>query len=155
MGSRSTNIPFDQATAAEEAFREANFPFVSLHTGKPIPMHTPVSPSPLSEMEATFYYAGIPSDAPLVARSSDTPWEMPTGLGMAKELRPAGRHVQMHEAWKGGLSPKIVALLDSMKVNELAPMSSVSGMMKRNLRALSSSGSVWSPNLSLAMTASL
>ena len=35
-------------------------------------------PPPLSELEAKFYYAGLFSAPPLVARSSTTPLEVPT-----------------------------------------------------------------------------
>ncbi|KIY45506.1 hypothetical protein FISHEDRAFT_76683 [Fistulina hepatica ATCC 64428] len=77
-------------------------------------------PSPPSEMEARFYYAGLPSSPVLVARTSTTPWEMPTGpeaYRRVKELRPVGNHaLKLQEAWEGNLPPKLFALLDSMKV---------------------------------------
>ncbi len=70
----------------------------------------------MSEMEAKFYYAGLPSAPVLVARTSTTPWELPTDPeACPKELRPAGNHA-LKEAWRGDLSSKLLALLDSMKV---------------------------------------
>ncbi|KAG8972565.1 hypothetical protein FRC05_009798 [Tulasnella sp. 425] len=77
-------------------------------------------PSPPSEMEAKFYYAGLPSAPRLVARTSTTPWEAPTGpeaYRKVKELRVVGnRALKLQEAWEGDLAPKLFALLDSMKV---------------------------------------
>ncbi|KAL6303779.1 hypothetical protein BKA93DRAFT_898944 [Sparassis latifolia] len=75
-------------------------------------------PSPPSEMEAKFYYAGLPSAPALVARTSTTPWEAPTGpeaYRKLKELRAVGNHA-LKEAWEGNLALKLHALLDSMKV---------------------------------------
>lgn len=76
-------------------------------------------PSPLSEMEAKHYYYGLPSAPVLVARSSTTPWEAPTGpeaYHKPKELRPVYNH-SISEAWGGDLPRKVIATLDSMKVN--------------------------------------
>lgn len=75
-------------------------------------------PFPPSEMEANFYYAGLPSAPALVARTSTTPWEAPTGLEAyqnIKELRAVGNHA-LKEAWEDDLALKLHALLDSMKV---------------------------------------
>ncbi|OCH84906.1 hypothetical protein OBBRIDRAFT_815290 [Obba rivulosa] len=74
--------------------------------------------SPLSKMEAKFYYAGLPSAPVLVARTSTTPWEAPTGpeaYRNVKELRIVG-NLALKEAWESNLALKIHALLDSMKV---------------------------------------
>ncbi|KEP52266.1 hypothetical protein V565_048150 [Rhizoctonia solani 123E] len=75
-------------------------------------------PSPLSAMEATYYYAGLPCAPILVARSSTTPWVAPSGPNAEwdlKELGPAGHH-PLKEAWEGGLDKEVIALLNSMKV---------------------------------------
>jgi hypothetical protein len=74
--------------------------------------------SPLSEMEAKHYYGGLPSAPVLVARTSTTPWEEPTGpeaYRTVKELRPVGNHT-LKEVWEGNLALKLHDLLDSMKV---------------------------------------
>ena len=52
-------------------------------------------PSPPSKMEAKFYYAGLPSAPILVARTSTTPWEVPSGpqaYWKLKELHLANSH---------------------------------------------------------------
>ena len=46
-----------------------------------------VLPSPLSELEAKFYYAGLFSAPILVARSRTTPWEVPTGPDTYQKLQ--------------------------------------------------------------------
>ena len=68
-------------------------------------------PSPPSEMEAKFYYAGLPSAPILVARTSTSPWDVKN----VKELGPAN-HAALGEAWDGDLGFKVCALLDSMNV---------------------------------------
>ncbi|EKM55700.1 uncharacterized protein PHACADRAFT_209222, partial [Phanerochaete carnosa HHB-10118-sp] len=75
-------------------------------------------PSPPSEMEAKYYYYGLHSKPVLVARSSTTPWEAPTGPEAdwpCKELRVFGNH-PLKEVWEGGLGLKFCGLLGSMKV---------------------------------------
>jgi hypothetical protein len=78
---------------------------------------TLTKPSPL---EAKNYYAGLPSAPILVARTSTTPWEVPTGPEAhtpCKELRILGNHVPgFAEAWEGGLAQKVQDLLESMDV---------------------------------------
>ncbi|KAI9447736.1 hypothetical protein H4582DRAFT_1895967 [Lactarius indigo] len=64
-------------------------------------------------MEANQYYSGLPSAPVLVARTSSTPWEAPTGPD--KELRPVGDHA-IKEVWEDKLAPKLHVLLDSMGV---------------------------------------
>ncbi|GBE84426.1 predicted protein [Sparassis crispa] len=85
----------------------------------PLPQSSSLTlPSPPSEMEAKFYYAGLPSAPVLVARTSTTRWEAPTGpeaYRKLKELRAVGNHA-LKEAWEGNLALKLHALLDSMKV---------------------------------------
>jgi len=76
--------------------------------------------SPLSDLEAKFYYAGLPSAPVLVARTSTTPWEAPTGpeeYPAPKELRPVTNHLLL-KIWGDSLAFKLIALLDSdsMKV---------------------------------------
>jgi hypothetical protein len=69
-------------------------------------------------MEAKYYYAGLPSAPKLVARTSTTSWEVPSGpeaYPKLKELSPVGNHV-INGAWEGNLALKLFALLDSMKV---------------------------------------
>ncbi|KAI0042261.1 hypothetical protein FA95DRAFT_1610323 [Auriscalpium vulgare] len=79
-------------------------------------------PSPPSEMEAKFYYAGLPSAPVLVARSSTTPWKIPTSVEEYHENAKDVRHgvIQGHsavkEVWDTGLRLKIIAALESMKV---------------------------------------
>ncbi|KZT04526.1 uncharacterized protein LAESUDRAFT_715565 [Laetiporus sulphureus 93-53] len=75
-------------------------------------------PSPSSDKEAIFYYAGLPSGPRLVARTGTTPWKEPTGpeaYRKLKELRPVGNH-PLSEVWEDGLALKIHDLLDTMKV---------------------------------------
>ncbi|KAE9397856.1 hypothetical protein BT96DRAFT_859655 [Gymnopus androsaceus JB14] len=75
-------------------------------------------PSPLSEKEAGLYYFGLPSRPVLVARSSTTPWEAPTGPGafcQPKELHPVGNHA-LQEVWEDNLALKLHALLEVMQV---------------------------------------
>ncbi|KAG8906990.1 hypothetical protein FRB99_005632, partial [Tulasnella sp. 403] len=77
-----------------------------------------LAPPPLSNEEATFYYAGMPSGPRLVARSGTTKWKPPTGpeaYRKIKELRPVGNH-PLKKVWEGNLALKLHALLDSMNV---------------------------------------
>ena len=80
-----------------------------------------VLPSPLSEEEARFYYAGLSSAPILVARSSITPWEVPTSPDTYQKLqelraafsKPFGRY------WEADVSCKREALLDSVELKRL------------------------------------
>ena len=77
-----------------------------------------MSLSPPSPLEAKFYYTGLPSALILVARTSTTPWDPPTGSEAdyePKELRPIGNH-PVKEAWNDHLAPKVAALLESTEV---------------------------------------
>jgi hypothetical protein len=81
---------------------------------------SPSLPPPPSEMESKFYYYGLPTGPPLVARTSTTPWEAPTDP--EAYLEPKGLDVvgythPLREVWEDNLGPKVSALLDSMKVN--------------------------------------
>ncbi|EUC54593.1 hypothetical protein RSOL_057900, partial [Rhizoctonia solani AG-3 Rhs1AP] len=75
-------------------------------------------PSPLSAMEATYYYAGLDPPPILVARSSTTPWEPPSGPNAEWDFQELGpvRHKALSEAWEGGLPKEVIALLRSMDV---------------------------------------
>ncbi|KAG9079472.1 hypothetical protein FRC06_007706, partial [Ceratobasidium sp. 370] len=84
----------------------------------PLENSSPTLPSPPSQMEAMHYYAGLPSAPVLVARTSTTPWKVPTSPEAhqkLKELHPVGNHA-LREVWGNKLAPKIQDLLDSMKV---------------------------------------
>jgi hypothetical protein len=74
--------------------------------------------TPPSEMEAKFYYAGLPSGPVLVARTGTTPWEAPTGpeaYRKIRELRAVGDHA-LTKVWEDNLALKVHALLDEMEV---------------------------------------
>ncbi|KAG8703591.1 hypothetical protein FRC08_002747 [Ceratobasidium sp. 394] len=74
-------------------------------------------PSPPSEKEAMFYYAGLPSGPPLVARTG-IEWEEPTGpeaYRVIRELRAVGNHA-LKKVWEDNLALKVHALLDSSEV---------------------------------------
>jgi hypothetical protein len=69
-------------------------------------------------MESKFYYAGLPSAPLLVARSSTTSWEVPTGpeaYPRHKELRVVGNHA-IKDVWEGDVSLKVHNLLKSMQI---------------------------------------
>ncbi|KAN0136147.1 hypothetical protein V8E53_006007, partial [Lactarius tabidus] len=75
-------------------------------------------PTPVSDLEAKYYYTGLPSAPILVARTSTTPWEMPTGpeaYRKGKELRTVFNPT-LSEAMQGDMSSKLFAVLDSMEV---------------------------------------
>ncbi|KDQ10867.1 hypothetical protein BOTBODRAFT_46760 [Botryobasidium botryosum FD-172 SS1] len=81
------------------------------------PESSPTLPSPPFEAEAKFCYTGVPCAPALVARSSTTPWVMPTTYGALKELHPVGDHApRFRELWKDILFPRVRALLGSMEV---------------------------------------
>ena len=90
---------------------------LSLSQGSP-----PTHPSPVSEEEAKYYYAGLEDFTPtitLVARTGTTPWEMPTGpepYHKPKEVRFGSSSHPLKEAMIEGLYSKLIALLDSMEV---------------------------------------
>ena len=58
-------------------------------------------PSPLSELEAKFYYAGLHSAPVLVARTGTTPWEVPTGPGTYQKLEELRVSSTAHPTWAG------------------------------------------------------
>jgi len=67
--------------------------------------------SPISEEEAKYYYRGLPSCPPLVARTSTTPWDR-----QDKELMPAGGHA-LCKVWEDGLDLKAFDLFESREVD--------------------------------------
>ena len=72
-----------------------------------------MSLSPPSPLEAKFYYTGLPSAPILVARTSTTPCEPPTGSEAdyePKELRGIGNHL-LKDAWDDHLAPKVFCLV--------------------------------------------
>ncbi|KAI0669159.1 hypothetical protein C8Q78DRAFT_992809 [Trametes maxima] len=71
------------------------------------------SSSLVSEAESKVYYAGLPSQPKLIARTGGLPYEPPTGpeaYTRTKQLRIAGTH-EIREIWEDDLAPKIDALL--------------------------------------------
>lgn len=61
------------------------------------------------------YYDGLPSGAPLVARSSTTPWLK----GRSKYLSPARAYTDFASAWddrKSALTKQLFSILDDLKV---------------------------------------
>lgn len=75
-------------------------------------------PAP-SDIEAKYYYVGLPSSPILVARTSATPWEVPPAgfeeYYKRKELHPIGSH-PLQAIWEDNLALKLHILLDSMEV---------------------------------------
>ena len=101
-------------------------PDLSLSGGSPTTADTPLPPSPSpallsppSESEARYYYFGLgETPLPLVARSSTTPWEEPTGPKeewKAKEIGPAF-YPKLAEAMEHGLRSELWTLLKSKNV---------------------------------------
>jgi hypothetical protein len=73
---------------------------------------------PLSDVEAKYYYHGLPSKPILVARTGTDTWKLPTGPWPhlpLKELRTVGNHPLM-EVWEDGLAIRICKVLNSMDV---------------------------------------
>ncbi|KAF9006651.1 hypothetical protein BDQ17DRAFT_1352143 [Cyathus striatus] len=85
----------------------------------PPPLVTPTPPSPLSPMEATLYYYGLPSHPVLVARTSTTVWEPPTGLDDYQRMKEIHGTCQyaFEPAWDNGLHEKLYEFLTSKGVN--------------------------------------
>lgn len=75
--------------------------------------------APVSETESKLYYVGLPSQPPLIARTSTTPWSPPKDSEEAelqrKELGPAN-HPALRAVWEDDLAGKVIDLLDSRKV---------------------------------------
>ena len=83
-------------------------------------------PSPLSELEARFYYTGLYSAPTLVARSSTTPWEVPTSPETYQKLQEllAALNKPYDLDWRDDVTSKRGALLDSIKLKGLNPAGS-------------------------------
>ncbi|CCM05671.1 uncharacterized protein FIBRA_07901 [Fibroporia radiculosa] len=85
------------------------------------PIAPPITSSPppysVSESEAKFYYAGLPSNPLLVYRTGHTPWEKPTGPEaylVLKEVKPVFSH-EIVTVWDD-LGPKVCSCLDYVQV---------------------------------------
>ena len=83
-------------------------------------------PSPLSELEARFYYTGLYSAPILVARSGTTPWEMPTSPETYQKLQEllTALNKPFDLDWKADVTSGREALLDSIKLKGLNPAGS-------------------------------
>ncbi|KDQ08186.1 hypothetical protein BOTBODRAFT_180091 [Botryobasidium botryosum FD-172 SS1] len=105
-------------TSPSTILSNLNGPSITENTHIPPPQGSCLAlPCLPSEEEAKYYYAGLPSLPTLVARTSTTPWMMPTSTEELKELRPIGSNApKLKEAWGGSLPSKLKALLDSMEV---------------------------------------
>ena len=84
-----------------------------------------VLPSPLSELEAKFYYYGLCSAPPLVARTSTTPWKVPTSPETYQKLQELRASLDEPFDWdrKAEIASKRDALLDSITLKNLCPVS--------------------------------
>jgi hypothetical protein len=75
----------------------------------------------VSAEEAVFYYAGLPSEPVLVARTGSTPYEAPSGLEAnpkLKELRILSNHdIQDIDVWEDDLASKVHAILGGKGVD--------------------------------------
>jgi len=87
-------------------------------SGYTIPATVPTAPYPPSPVESQHYYYGIPSQPPLVARSSFNVWVKPTGPEaylIPKESSPIGLH-PLRVIWEATVGPAMVGYLDSKGV---------------------------------------
>ncbi|KIM73605.1 hypothetical protein PILCRDRAFT_828987 [Piloderma croceum F 1598] len=85
----------------------------AIHTVYTAPDVVPPSP-----VESQYFYYGIPSQPPLVARSSLNVWLEPTGPEaylLPKESSPIGLH-PLREIWEATVGPAMVGYLDSKGV---------------------------------------
>jgi len=84
-----------------------------------------VLPSPLSESEAKFYYAGLRSAPILVAHSSTTPWEVPTGPDTYQKLQEllAAVDKPFYSDWSDDVTSKRNALIGTVNLKRLRPSS--------------------------------
>ena len=76
-----------------------------------------VLPSPLSELEAKFYYAGLFAAPILVARTSTAPWKVPTGPETYQKLQELRATINkpFDLDREAEIASKREALLDSIK----------------------------------------
>ena len=79
-----------------------------------VPAAVPTAPYPPSPVEARYFYYGIPSQPPLVARPSVNIWVEPTGREayLPKEYSPIGLH-PLREIWEATVGPTMIDYLDS------------------------------------------
>ena len=71
----------------------------------------------VAELEAMYYYAGLPSSPKLVSRTGPIQWKPPTGpeaYNVMRELRPVFNH-KIIPVWNV-LADKVLEYLDSLKV---------------------------------------
>ena len=83
-----------------------------------IAMAVTSAPYPPSPVESQYFYYGIPSQPPLVARSSLNAWLELTGPEaylLPKESSPIGLH-PLQEIWEATVGPAMVGYLDSRGV---------------------------------------
>jgi hypothetical protein len=90
----------------------------AIHAIYTAPDVVPTAPYPPSPVESQYFYYGIPSQPPLVARSSLNVWLKPTGPEaylLPKESSPIGLH-PLREIWGATVGPTMVGYLDSKGV---------------------------------------
>ena len=83
-----------------------------------VPNPPPSAPYAPSDVEATYYYYGLPSKPRLVARSSCDVWMRPTGAEaylVPKGLTPLGAH-RLNEVWEGTVGPAMDRYLQEKQV---------------------------------------
>jgi hypothetical protein len=95
-------------------------------SGYTVPAAVQTAPYPPSFVEAQYFYYGIPSQPPLVARSSANVWVEPRGPEaylLPKESSTIGLH-PLREIWEATVGPAMVDYLDSkgVKCTSLDPV---------------------------------
>jgi len=108
----------DTLNPSPNAFSALNSPAIQVGDISRPQVSSHTLPSPLSQMETTYYYAGLPSAPVLVARTSTISWNAPTGpeaYRRIKELCAVGNHVLV-DVWEDNLALKIHAVLEEMRV---------------------------------------
>ena len=79
---------------------------------------TPSPPPRVSDLQAKSYYAGLPSQPTLIARTG-SPWEAPTGpeaYSRLRELSVVGYH-EISDVWEDDLALRVHAILDEKGVD--------------------------------------
>ena len=86
----------------------------------PMEASTPSPLSSLSEMEATQYYAGIPSSPRLLARTSSTPWRQRKGPEAYRRIKQlgtvTGHRLNNVTVWEKNVAPRVHACLDELGI---------------------------------------
>ncbi|KAF8959249.1 hypothetical protein BDZ97DRAFT_1761585 [Flammula alnicola] len=112
LAKQDKGSPISPTTTVETLFSNQGFADASTDaTSSSSPPHS------VSQLEARFYYAGLPSSPLLVYRTGITPWKRPTGpeaYRELKELKPVFNH-EIVNVW-GVLGPKVCDCLDSEQV---------------------------------------